>query len=87
MKRSPKLETNAITGGCLATSAQPPRATSSFPSRLPPALTPQPIPLSFALRKNGTRQESLGCCGLPPVLFEKTILGERHQTFVKVGQR
>ncbi len=87
MKRSPKAGTNAIMGGCLASSAQPPRATFTFPSRLPPALTPQLIPPSFALRTNGTHQESLSCSGLLPVLFEKTILGKRNRTFVKVGQR
>jgi len=73
MNPSQKMGTKALAGGRLATSAQPARATSFFPSWLPSAPTAQPIPRSLVLRTNGMRQESLGCCGLPPVLFGETI--------------
>jgi hypothetical protein len=50
----------------LAASAQPPRATSSSTPRPFSSQSPQSIPPCFALRTIGTRQEGLGCSGLPP---------------------
>jgi len=55
-----------VAGVRLAASAQPPRATSIFTPWFVPSQSPQPIPPFFALKTSGTRQESLGCCGLPP---------------------
>jgi hypothetical protein len=55
----------------LAASAQPPRATSVFTPRLSSSRPPQPIPPFFALNTNGARQESLGCCGLPPAPLQE----------------
>ncbi len=55
-----------VAGVRRAASAQPPRATSVFTPRSASSQSPQPIPRFFALRTNGTRQESLGCSGLPP---------------------
>jgi len=55
-----------VAGVHLAASALPLRATSVFTLRPFSPQSPQPFPPSFTLRTNGTRQESLGCCGLPP---------------------
>jgi len=60
-----------VAGVRLAASAQPPRATSSFIPRPSSSHSPQPIPPTFAFNTNGARQESLGCCGLPPAPFRK----------------
>jgi len=65
MKHARYVE-NGVAGVRLAASAQPPRATSVFTLRPFFPQSPQPFPPSFTLRTNGTRQESLGCCGLPP---------------------
>ena len=50
-----------VAGGHLASSAQPPRATSIFPHRLSPAFTPQPFPLDLASETNGALLEGLRC--------------------------
>ena len=62
-----------VAGVRLAASAQPPRATSGFTPRPTSSQSPQPIPRLSALRTNGTRQESLGCSGLPPAPPSKSI--------------
>jgi hypothetical protein len=56
-----------VAGVHSAASALPPRATSLSTPRFVPLETPQRIPAVFLPRTNGTRQESLGCCGLPPI--------------------
>ena len=66
MNGSFRAERAGVAGVRLAASALPPRATSTFTPRSLPSQSPQPIPPYFALRTNGARQESLGCCGLPP---------------------
>jgi hypothetical protein len=67
MTLSRQWETGGVVAGVhLAASAQPPRATSPLTPRFASLQSPQPIPPVTALRTNGTRQESLGCCGLPP---------------------
>ena len=50
-----------VAGGRLASSAQPPRATSVFPLRLSPSFTPQPFPLDPATGTNGALLEGLRC--------------------------
>jgi hypothetical protein len=87
MKYSRKARTEAVIGGRLATSAQPPRATSLFPSRLSPIQTAQALPPSLALRTNGAHQQRLGCCGLLPVLFGETVMGKPNRICQRVGQR
>jgi hypothetical protein len=55
-----------VAGVHRAASARPPRATSSFTPRFASSQLPLPISPSIAPRTTGTRQESLGCRGLPP---------------------
>jgi hypothetical protein len=81
MNPSQKTGARGVAGVHLATSAQPPRATSVFPSWFPSSISAQPIPPSFALRTNGTRQESLGCCGFPPAPLEEMGLHKPNQIF------
>ena len=54
-------QTQEVAGGRLASSAQPPRATSVFPHRLSPSFTPQPFPLDPATGTNGALLEGLRC--------------------------
>jgi hypothetical protein len=54
-------QTQEVAGGRLASSAQPPRATSAFPHRLSPLFTPQPFALDPATATNGALLEGLRC--------------------------
>jgi len=54
-------QTQEVAGGRLASSAQPPRATSIFPHRLSPGFTPQPFPMDLANGTTSALQEGLRC--------------------------
>lgn len=54
-------QTQEVAGGRLASSAQPPRATSVFPHRLSPSFTPQPFPSDLASGTNSALLEGLRC--------------------------
>jgi hypothetical protein len=54
-------QTQEVAGGRLASSAQPPRATSIFPHRSSRSFTPQPFPLDLASGTNGALLEGLRC--------------------------
>lgn len=67
MNPSSEWETAGVVAGVHRTAlAQPPRATPSFNPRFTSTQWPQHfLPLTNP-RTTGARQESLGCCGLPP---------------------
>src|SRR4029077_20586386 len=75
---STRIAEKGVAGVRLAASAQPPRATSVFSPRLSSSRSPPPLPPPFALTTNGARQESLGCCGLPPAPPEKMVSKTLH---------
>jgi hypothetical protein len=39
----------------------------------------EPLPLSFALSTNGARPQSLGGCGLLPVLLGEAVMGNPNR--------
>jgi VirB8 protein len=67
-----------VAGVHLAASAQPPRATSLPTSRFACSQPPRPIPPFAVTRTNGARQESLGCCGLPPAPPARYFTGTKE---------
>jgi hypothetical protein len=54
-------QTQEVAGGHLASSAQPPRATSIFPHRSSRSFTPQPFPLDLASGTTGALLQGLRC--------------------------
>ena len=61
MRRLYSSFSTRVASGRLASSAQPPRATSVFPHRLSPSFTPQPFPLDLATGTTGALLEGLRC--------------------------
>jgi hypothetical protein len=61
MRTGVHTQPQEVAGGRLASSAQPPRATSVFPHRLSASFTPQPFPLDPATETNGALLEGLRC--------------------------
>ena len=61
MKLLQETTSKEVAGGRLASSAQPPRATSSLTPPSSPQLTPQPIPSPPFLETPGALLEGLRC--------------------------